>query len=232
MNNQISFADWNGKDSYLLVWFSKDEETGHAGIAVDNYTEQQALDFNGKPVMDEFGEPVYESVKGGTMTYYDLWPNDPVGNTKLQSDVKSDYSNGVVIESLEDLKTKDPTVSRTGFVLPEGRAADGIVKIGTSRAEDQKIKNYASTTANSGKSYNATSFNCSTFAESSLKTVFPKLDASQFIKIPSSLKFLYNDARIVAPNNLYNAAMQLPNATNISGPGSVEAKPYLEYYGK
>ena len=37
---------------------------------------------------------------------------------------------------------------------------------------------------------------------------------------------------VVAPNNLYNATMKLPNAINISGPKSIEAKPYLEYYGK
>lgn len=43
---------------------------------------------------------------------------------------------------------------------------------------------------------------------------------------------LYNDSRTVAPNNLYNAAMSLPNASNLKGPNSVTAKPYLKYFGK
>lgn len=43
---------------------------------------------------------------------------------------------------------------------------------------------------------------------------------------------LYNDSRTVAPNNLYNAAMPLPNASNLNGPNSVTAKPYSKYFRK
>ena len=231
-NNPINAIDPDGRDSYLLTWFSKDGETGHAGIAVDNYKRQEIKDSKGNPVLDKKGNPTYEMVKDGTMTYYDLWPNKPVGKTELQSDVKSDYSKGVKINSLSDLTTKDPTGSRSGSVSAEGRAADGIVQIGTTYDQDTKIQGYASRTANSGKAYNASDFNCSTFAESALKTVFPTLDASQFVKIPGALRLIYNDTRVVAPNNLYNATMGLPGATNIRGPKSVVAKPYLQYYGK
>lgn len=228
----INAIDPDGRDSYLLIWFSKEGETGHAGIAVDNYKQQQIMDNKGKPVLDSKGNPTYEMVKDGTMTYYDLWPNSPVGKTELQSNVKSDYSQGVVINSLSDLTTKDPTGSRSGNVSAEGRAADGIVQINTTYAQDAKIQGYASNTANSGKAYNASSFNCSTFAESALKKAFPTLDASQFVKVPFPLNAIYNDTRVVAPNNLYNATMKLPGATNVRGPKSVVAKPYLEYYGK
>jgi hypothetical protein len=231
-NNPINAIDQNGRDSYLLTWFSKNGETGHAGIAIDNYKQQQIMDNKGKPVLDSKGNPTYEMVKDGTMTYYDLWPNKGLGETEFQKDVKSDYSNGVVINSLSDLTTTDPTGSRSGNVSAEGRAADGIVQINTTYEQDTKIQGYASKTANSGRAYNASDFNCSTFAENALKTVFPKLDASQQIKIPFVLRLLYHDTRVTAPNNLYNATMKLPGATNIRGPKFVVAKPYLEYYGK
>ena len=194
-NNPVNAIDPDGRDSYLLVWFSKDKETGHAGIAVDNYKKQQIMDNNGNPVLDSEGNPTYEMVKDGTMTYYDLWPYDPVGMTNLQSDVKSDYSNGVIINSLSDLITKDPTGSRNGNVRAEGRAADGIVQINTTYAQDTKIRDYASNTANSGKPYNASSFNCSTFAESALKTVFPTLDASQNVNVPFPLNMMYENTK-------------------------------------
>jgi hypothetical protein len=228
----VNRIDPDGRDSYLLTWFSQDGETGHAGIAVDNYKQQQIMDSKGKPVLDSKGNPTYEMVKDGTMTYYDLWPNSPVGKTELQSNVKSDYSKGVVINSLSDLKTTDPTGTRSGNVSAEGRAADGIVQINTTYAQDAKIQGYASKTANSGKAYNASDFNCSTFAENALKTVFPTLNAGQDVKIPGVLRLMYNDTRVTAPNNLYNATMKLPGATNIRGPKSVVAKPYLEYFGK
>jgi len=230
--NPINRIDPDGRDSYLLIWFSGNNETGHAGIAVDNYKQQQIMDSRGKPVLDNKGNPTYEMVKDGTMTYYDLWPNNPVGKTELQSNVKSDYSKGVVINSLSDLKTIDPTGTRSGNVSAEGRAVDGIVQINTTYTQDAKIQGYASNTANSGKAYNASTFNCSTFAENALKTAFPQLDASQFVKVPFPLNVMYNDTKVTAPNNLYNAAMKLPGATNIKGPESVVAKPYLEYYGK
>lgn len=143
LNNPVNRIDPDGRDSYLLIWFSKNKEIGHAGIAVDNYKQQQ--------IMDSKGKPTYEMVKDGTMTYYDLWPNNPVGKTELQSNVKSDYSKGVVINSLLDLTTKDSTGSRSGNVSAEGRAADGIVQIGTTYTQDTKIQGYASNTANSGK---------------------------------------------------------------------------------
>jgi hypothetical protein len=43
---------------------------------------------------------------------------------------------------------------------------------------------------------------------------------------------MYDDAQTVAPNNLYNAALQIKGASNIKGPANVVAKPYLEYFGK
>ena len=231
-NNPVNAVDPDGRDSYLLVWFSKDGETGHSGIAIDNYKRQEIKDSKGNAVLDSKGNPTYEMVKDGTMTYYDLWPNNPVGKTELQSDVKSDYSKGVKINSLSDLTTKDPTGSRNGNVSAEGRAADGIVRVNTTYEQDSKIKNYASTTARSGKAYNASDFNCSTFAESALKSVFRKLDASQYVNVPFPLNTMYNDTRVTAPNNLYNAVMKLSGSKNIKGPKSVTAKPYLKYYGK
>ncbi len=54
------------------------------------------------------------------------------------------------------------------------------------------------------------------------------------IKVTLDFKniFGYRDAEVVAPNNLYNAASGIPNAQVVSGPSSVKAKPYLEYFGK
>jgi len=46
------------------------------------------------------------------------------------------------------------------------------------------------------------------------------------------LRALYNDARTVAPNNLYNGALRIKGAERIKGPAQQEAKPYLEYFGK
>ena len=46
------------------------------------------------------------------LTYYDLWPKNPVGNLELQSDVDADYTAGNVV-SFDDLVNTDVTNTRT-----------------------------------------------------------------------------------------------------------------------
>lgn len=235
VNNPINVIDPDGNDIYVLIWYSKQDETGHAGIAVDNYKSVEKKDAKGNTVLDKNGNPVMEQVKDGTMTYYDLWPEKPVGQTELQSDVKADYNGPKTINSLSDLMNTD--VSKSGeagkvSVNGEGRAADGIVQITTDVTQDTKAKSTLTGMVNSNKDYNGSSNNCSTFAQNGLKSVFPTLNASQMVRPPFPLNMMYNDTRVVAPNNLYNAALKIKGATNIKGPSSVTAKPYLEYFGK
>jgi hypothetical protein len=235
VNNPINVIDPDGNDIYVLIWYSKQDETGHAGVAVDNYKSVEKKDAKGNTVLDSNGNPVMEQVKDGTMTYYDLWPEKPVGETELQSDVNADYNGPKTINSLSDLMNTD--VSKSGeagkvSVNGEGRAADGIVQITTDFTQDTKAKSTLTGMVNSNKDYNGSSNNCSTFAQSGLKSVFPTLNASQMVRPPFPLNMMYNDTRVVAPNNLYNAALKIKGATNIKGPSSVTAKPYLEYFGK
>jgi len=218
--NPVKLLDPDGKDVYLFVWFSAAGETGHAGVAVDNYK----LDQAGKPVKD------------GTFTYYDLWPFAPLGKTEMQNGVKPDYSTGVKINSIEDLKGNDPTGNRAGKVSAEGRAADGIVQIPASYDSTMKAKSKAETDIKASKQYNACYNNCSTFAQGVLNAALNKgIDARQTVKPNWTMKNVlgYKEADVVAPNNLYNAAvLGIKDMTLIKGPASVESKPYLEYFGK
>ncbi len=84
---------------------------------------------------------------------------------------------------------------------------------------------------NSNKDYNACSNNCSTFAQSVLNSIY-SINATQTVRPAGALSIYYSDTKVIAPNNLYNSALQIKGATNIKGPGSVKAKPYLEYFGK
>jgi RHS repeat-associated protein len=238
INNPMNVIDPDGNDIYILIWYSKDGETGHAGIAVDNYKtekykeKEKYKDANGKTRTREVEKE--RQVKDGTMTYYDLWPEKPVGDLSLQSDVKDDY-NKKIIKSFDELKNTDVSVSgERGKVSEngEGRAADGIVQIGTSFDQDNAAKTKLGALQTAGKDYNACNNNCSSFVQDGLKAVFPSFDASQVVKPSGLLRMRYNDANVVAPNNLYNGALKIKGATNVKGPASVTAKPYLEYFGK
>jgi len=257
LNSPLNVVDPDGNDIYILIWFSKegkngsDPETGHAGIAVDNYKTQVKKDSNGNSILDKNGNPETEQVKDGTFTYYDLWPKDPVGDTELQTDVNSDYSQGIKINSLPDLMNIDPTTHRAGNVSAEGRAADGIVQLTTTAKQDDAAKNAAKTEIMAKTQYNACNNNCSSFVQNVLNAAIhptlnlpfwegilysaknPKVNASQVVTPGFPLNVMYDPANVVAPNNLYNAALQVKGAKNIKGPpNGVIALPYLKYYGK
>lgn len=158
-----------------------------------------------------------------------------VGKTELQDNVKDDY-NKKIIKSFDELRNTDVSVSgEKGKVSEngEGRAADGIVQIGTTVEQDNGAKTKLDALQTSGADYNACSNNCSSFVQNGLKAVFPSFDAGQLVKPAGALRMMYNDANVVAPNNLYNAALKIKGATGVKGPaGGVTAKPYLEYFGK
>uniref|UniRef100_UPI002616A91C RHS repeat domain-containing protein n=1 Tax=Flavobacterium sp. TaxID=239 RepID=UPI002616A91C len=232
INNPVNVIDPDGNDIYLLIWFSKNGETGHAGIAIDNYKTVVKKDKDGNTIYDKDGKALTEQVKDGTYTYYDLWPNEAVGDTELQDNVEADYTKGIKINSLKDLMSKDPTQYRSGNVSAEGRSADGIVKIPTTYSQDVTAKQVASRDIKNDKSYNGCYNNCSTYAQRIINSAYPSLNASQTIKPSGILRTIYDDAKTVAPNNLYNAALKIKGAANVKGPSSVVAKPYLEYFGK
>lgn len=182
-----------------------------------------------------------EWVKDGTVTVYDLWPEKPVGQTELQDNVKEDYNKRVVKAS--DLTKKDVSISgEVGHVSQFGesmtetgfkeRPGDGVVQITSDYATDTKVKAKLDAIQKSGADYNACTNNCSTFAQEGLKVLDPKVDASQIVKPTGALGLLYNEAKVVAPNNLFNAAAKMKGANVIRGPKQMEAKPYLKYFGK
>lgn len=75
--------------------------------------------------------------------------------------------------------------------------------------------------------------NCSTFTQNVLNAAInPKINASQNVKPSFPLNMMYKSANIVAPNNLYNAALKVKGARNIKGPKGITALPYLNYFGK
>jgi RHS repeat-associated protein len=227
-NSPISIIDIKGDSAYVVVWFSSDGHTGHAGIAVDNYkkVENKVIE-NGKEVIKT------EWVPDGTVTYYDLWPERPVGDTEYQTDVKEDYNKNYHLKK-SDLLVSDPSKSgEPGKVSQggEGRSPDGVVAIGTNGvADDYKIKLKLKGIQDSEKDYNACFNNCSTFVQEGLKVIDPNFSANQWIDVKGAASLLYSDCSVVAPNNLFNEVSEMKDAKVLKGPNKVIAKPYLEYF--
>lgn len=228
--NPSKYIDPDGKDVFVVTWLSKDGESGHAGIAVENYKPvYKTVGSRGGPVQIFMG---YE--KDGTYTYYDLWPEKSVGDASLQSNVKADY-NSKIIYSLDELLYKDPSISgEYGNVSQygEGRSPDNVIRLSTSLKEDFRIKGTAEKLVTKNSGYNACSNNCSSFVQTVLQSIIPGFDAGQKVIVPYPLNILYEDTYVVAPNNLTNEVGKQNNASVEKGSNIVDALPYLEYFGK
>jgi len=103
----------------------------------------------------------------------------------------------------------------------------------TNVKHDSVLKSKAEALINSNAKYNASSNNCSSFVQNTLRSVFKKFNANQRVNVTGLMKIIgYRDADVVAPNNLHNEAASQQNSITIKGKKNIEAKSYLEYFGK
>ncbi|GIV45032.1 MAG: hypothetical protein KatS3mg035_2155 [Bacteroidia bacterium] len=205
LNNSINVIDPDGKDVYLIVWATSDGKIGHAGIAVDNYkkVETRVLE-NGKEVTK------IEYVKDGTVTYYDLWPGEPVGAGNAGKDVPAVYN--IKVTTLDEIKNTDITES-------EGYAPDGVLKLSTDYATDQKTKEAIEQFMKDNPNYNGRTCNCSDLAEVGVEAVADKnIKANEFIPFKLS----------TTPNKLFRKTSKLPNAEVVKDPGDKVNKSFLK----
>ncbi|MEO0683567.1 MAG: RHS repeat-associated core domain-containing protein [Cyanobacteria bacterium J06649_11] len=159
LGNPVRFVDSDGRapdDVILLIWATDDGHIGHAGIAVSNYK----LDSDGNYVAD------------GTYSYQDLWPASAVGVTNSGEDVVASYGN-ISSTTLSDLINTDVTGS-------EGYNPDGVLKISTSYAEDQKVLSDLSNFKKNHPKYNGQKCNCSDFASEGVRSVIESKSSNPF----------------------------------------------------
>ncbi len=206
LNNPLSVVDPDGKDVYLVIWATADGKIGHAGIAVDNYkaVESRVIE-NGKEVTK------INYVKDGTVTYYDLWPGEAVGATNANKDVPASYN--VILTTVDDLKKTDVTGA-------EGYAPDGVVKLSTSYATDQKTVEALEKFKVAHDKYNGVRCNCSDLAEEGIETA-----AGKQLDVDESIMLIYEST---TPNKLFKETAKLPNASVLKDPGDKVDNTFIE----
>lgn len=142
-NNPLARYDSDGHDVILMVWAMHDGNIGHFAVAISNY-KQVSVQQNGKTVT--------KMVPDGTYTYKDLWPGGAgAGKSNCDKNLPGVYQTKNATES---------NLINTDVSGSEQRPSDGVLKISTDYASDQKTLGTLSDYASSHPDYNGVSNNC------------------------------------------------------------------------
>lgn len=148
------------EDLYFIFYATIDGKTGHVGIAIDNYrVVVKATKLEGEnPTM------VYDTIKSGTLTYYDLWPaEDNFNSFNVDEDIEAIYYK-LPAASWE----KDITVSSLlseGIPHREHYPVDGLIRLFSSASEDASLLQFIETVVANNHPFNVRKFNCADFVQ-------------------------------------------------------------------
>ena len=198
INNPIKYIDFDGNDILLIVWASYKGNIGHAGIAISNYKEVKTrIKVNGCWTTQT------RMVQDGTYTYRDLWPGgDGVGKGNFNKNVPAHYNNK---------KVKMSEILNSDITRTEHRTPDGIVKILSDYAVDQKTLRKLDFYESKNTLYNALTNNCSDYAEAALEeTVHQELPVDE--KLSSKVT-------VTTPNQVFKASRTIKGSKLIKDPG-------------
>ena len=199
--NPVNLVDPSGKDSYLIIWRTDDGEVGHAAFAVENFKQEKYKDKKGKEKT--------RYVPDGTVTIYDLWPQESVGINNFRDDVPANYHKRLL--SLHD-------AIETDFTGNENRKPEGVIQFKTSYEVDSIAKENLSTIAKQNSNYNALFNNCSDFAKIGVNSISNEKVSGQ------ELLLIW---RATTPNALFREAASLNNASIVKDPGKNVNKRFL-----
>jgi hypothetical protein len=190
-------------DVHLIIYATHKGETGHCGIAVDEYRIRVLEEIIGGKVIYR-----YDSVKTGTLIYYDLWP--------LKDSYKGNYEGNVapMYYKLPSDRWKQfislRTLSDQGVPHKFGYPCDGIISLSCSKKKDFEMMQYLDKKVTDHKHFNTMHHNCCDFVAEALTFMTGRqIEAKEYI--------IKNFA--TTPNQLFKVVAAWPGVSIIKDPG-------------
>ncbi|MBK8503355.1 MAG: hypothetical protein IPL46_14730 [Saprospiraceae bacterium] len=192
-------------DVFVVIYATSEGKTGHCGIAVEDY-QIRIEDIHDGPNL------VYrrDSVKTGTLTYYDLWPKNNDYKNRYDGDVESEYFKlpSSRWKGLISLRT----LSDQGLPHKFGYGCNAIVRIPCERRTDFQVVEFLDSILDARAAFNAMKYNCCDFVVRALNYITDReLNAREFV---------IKDY-VTTPNKLYQVVSSWNYAEVIKDPGSI-----------
>jgi hypothetical protein len=211
----LMFAAFPGSGNqhvYLVYHATANGETGHTGIAVDNYeitvTERMV---NGKTTS------VQDSIRTGSLTYYDFWTKEEYHEKVLVTrDMEPRYFK-LPVASWEPEITLNYLMNK-GVPYHYGYPVEGLLQVTTTPSQDKKTRAFLDSVIRANRPFNAITWNCSDFAELAIEYVTgKKIEAKEFVWV----------GRCTTPNMLFRKASRLRGTKIIKDPGLLVYRIFL-----
>ena len=164
----LFYINISNANIYIAYYATQNGNTGHIGIAVDNYDIK---------IRDFYNNNTYsskeDSVKNGTLSYFDLWPAKAIAKIwQIQNDYeplyiqypKSDFDAPFYLEDL----------FVTGIPKKKKKTLDGLLQINTTAKQDFLLRKAIDSLINTNRKYNAVKYNCTDFVKTILSIHFGK----------------------------------------------------------
>lgn len=181
-------------NAYVIIYASLNGKTGHAGIAIDNYSIENENN-------------VIDTIANGTLTYYDFWPADGFGLSGFSKNCPAKFyklpdriwSSAITVNSLYD----------KGIPHREHYPCDAILMFNSTPSLDFHAHEYINSIIKSNRRFNPRYYNCGDFVVDILRLFTGKIYAKEFV--PFSFT--------TTPNKLCRKIMKQEGVTIIKSPG-------------
>lgn len=189
---------------YLIIYATHNGNTGHCGIAVDNY----------KIVIKEYSHEGHikfrnDTIPTGTLTYYDLWPMQDNYKEKYDGEVEPHYYKLPSSSWKQFISTK--TLADEGVPHKFDYPCDGIVSIPSTKNKDIRMISYLNALVNENRNFSAMKFNCCDFIVQALtQHVGHEIYAKEFIV----------KGEVTTPNELFKVVANWPGSIILKDPGT------------
>jgi hypothetical protein len=163
-------------DVYVVIYATNREKTGHAGIAVDQYR----IVVRDTSVCGT-AQHLYDTVRTGALTYYDLWPaDDAIARDMASREVEPRYYKLPGGSSERPITVG--SLCRQGVPHKEDYPCDGLLRIPTSPARDLELVAYLDRQIDLKRPFDAWTFNCVDFVLLAVERVKGKrIDAGEIV---------------------------------------------------
>jgi len=192
-------------DVYFITYATRDGNTGHSGLAVDNYlicVYDRVV--NGKVIHD------FDTVKTGTLVYFDFWPAEDHFSIRNAGRNTTAKYNRLPAASYEKQITLGHIV-QNGIPHIKNYPCDGVLRLATSPAQDYDLIHFMDSIAGLERPFNVRRYNCSDFVLAGACHITGReIRAKEFIPFSFS----------TTPNMLYRKLRELTDIEVIVDPGN------------